>query len=216
MGVQDIWRAPARAGRRLFRIDLVLIPLALMLFLGGWELLVRWQDYAPFILPGPGLVWARFLALARDGSLAQHTATTVAEVLAGLTLGLLILPLIIINAREAIRAVPHSLREAGYGLGATKWQTYWRITFPLLRPTVLLVSITSMLQCLRTFSVQYLFTLGGAPLAAINVITLNIYFTGIRYYRIGRASAMSIILLVVMVVLTWAQFRTSRTDEVSY
>jgi NitT/TauT family transport system permease protein len=87
MGVQDIWQAPARAGRRLFRIDLVLVPLALILFLLGWDLLVRWQGYASFILPGPGLVGARFLALARDGTLAMHTATTVVEILAGLTLG---------------------------------------------------------------------------------------------------------------------------------
>ena len=68
-----LWRAPARAGRRLFRIDLVLVPLALILFLLGWELLVRWQGYASFILPGPGLVWGAFLALARDGTLAMHT-----------------------------------------------------------------------------------------------------------------------------------------------
>jgi NitT/TauT family transport system permease protein len=87
MGVQDIWRAPARAGRRLFRIDLVLVPLALIVFLTGWELLVRWQGYASFILPGPGLVAARFVALARDGTLALHTWTTVVEILAGLTLG---------------------------------------------------------------------------------------------------------------------------------
>jgi phosphate transport system permease protein len=44
---------------------------------------------------------------------------------AGLTLGLLVLPIIIINAQEAIRAVPQSLRKASYGLGATKWQTIW-------------------------------------------------------------------------------------------
>ncbi len=49
---------------------------------------------------------------------------------AGLTLGLLILPLVIINAREAIRAVPRSLREASYGLGATKWQTVWHHVLP--------------------------------------------------------------------------------------
>jgi multiple sugar transport system permease protein len=113
-------------------------------------------------------------------------------------------------------SIPPSIYEATHLDGATKWQTYWRITFPLLRPTVLLVSIMSMIQCLRTFSVQYLFTLGGAPLNAINVITLNIYHTGIRFYRIGRASAMSIILLVIMVALTWLQFRGSRSDEVTY
>ncbi len=48
------------------------------------------------------------------------------------------------------------------------------------------------------------------------MITLNIYHTGIRDHRIGRASAMSIILLVIMVILTWIQFRGSRSDEVSY
>jgi phosphate transport system permease protein len=64
---------------------------------------------------------------------------------AGLTLGLLILPLIIINAREAIRAVPNSLRRASYGLGATKWQTVWHHVLPnalsgILTGTILAVS----------------------------------------------------------------------------
>jgi phosphate transport system permease protein len=49
---------------------------------------------------------------------------------AGLTLALLILPVVIINAQEAIRAVPNSLREASYGLGATKWQTIWSHVLP--------------------------------------------------------------------------------------
>lgn len=49
---------------------------------------------------------------------------------AGLTLALLILPVVIINAQEAIRSVPNSLREASYGLGATKWQTIWAHVLP--------------------------------------------------------------------------------------
>jgi len=47
-----------------------------------------------------------------------------------LTLSLLILPIIIVATREAIRAVPDSLREASYGMGATKWQTTNKIVFP--------------------------------------------------------------------------------------
>jgi len=113
-------------------------------------------------------------------------------------------------------SIPPSIYEAVRLDGASRWQSYWRITFPLLRPTVVLVSIMSMLQCLRTFSVQYLFTLAGAPLHPVDVITLNIYHTGIQYYRTGRATAMSIILLVIMVVLTWMQFRGSRSEEVTY
>lgn len=64
---------------------------------------------------------------------------------AGLTLALLILPLLIINAQEAIRAVPTSLRQASYGLGATKWQTVWHHVLPnalsgILTGTILAIS----------------------------------------------------------------------------
>jgi phosphate transport system permease protein len=64
---------------------------------------------------------------------------------AGLTLGLLILPLIIINAQEAIKAVPNSLRQASYGVGATKWQTVWSHVLPnaisgILTGTILAIS----------------------------------------------------------------------------
>lgn len=64
---------------------------------------------------------------------------------AGLTLGLLILPIIIINSQEAIRAVPQSLRDSSYGLGATKWQTILHHVLPssfdrILTGTILSVS----------------------------------------------------------------------------
>ncbi len=49
---------------------------------------------------------------------------------AGLTLGLLCLPIIIINSQEAIKAVPNSLRNSSYGVGATKWQTVWHHVLP--------------------------------------------------------------------------------------
>lgn len=66
-----------------------LLPfLALGIALLAWEGLVRWQGYAPFILPSPSRVWARFLAVARDGTLWWHTQITLLEVAAGLALGL--------------------------------------------------------------------------------------------------------------------------------
>lgn len=115
-----------------------------------------------------------------------------------------------------LASIPYSLYEAARIDGAGSWQSFRRITLPLLRPTIVLVSVMSMLQCLKTFSTQYLFTQSGAPQAPINVITMNIYNTGIRDHRIGRASAMSIILFLIMLFFTWLQFKTSKSDEVSY
>jgi len=115
-----------------------------------------------------------------------------------------------------LASIPQSIYEAAKIDGGNDWKNFWYITLPLLKPTTILVSIISMLQCLRTFSTQYLFNQGGAPLAPINVITLNIYHTAIRDHQIGRASAMSIILFIIMMLFTWIQFKTSRADEISY
>jgi multiple sugar transport system permease protein len=122
----------------------------------------------------------------------------------------------IIVVLAGMSSIPSSLYEAAKIDGVSPWQSYWRITFPLLKPTIVLVSIMSMLQCLKTFSTQYLFTQSGAPQRPINVITLNIYNTGIRDHRIGRASAMSIILLVIMITLTYIQLKASKSDKVTY
>ena len=115
-----------------------------------------------------------------------------------------------------ISSIPPAIYEAATIDGANTWQSFWKITIPLLKPTIVLVSVMAMLQCLKTFSTQYLFVQGGAPRAPINVITLNIYTTGIRNQRIGRASAMSIVLFIIMLVFTWLQFRTSKSEEVEY
>lgn len=63
---------------------------------------------------------------------------------AGLTLGLLVLPIVIINAQEAIRAVPRSLRNASYGVGATKWQTIWSHVLPGALPGILTGTILAI------------------------------------------------------------------------
>ena len=79
------------------------------------------------------------------GNTTESTANGRTIISAGLTMGLLVLPLLIINSQEAIRAVPRSLREAGYGLGATKWQVVWHHVLPnalagILTGTILSVS----------------------------------------------------------------------------
>ena len=63
---------------------------------------------------------------------------------AGLTMGLLILPILIINAQEAVRAVPSSLRQAAYGLGATQWQTIWHHVLPNALPGILTGAILAV------------------------------------------------------------------------
>ena len=115
-----------------------------------------------------------------------------------------------------LTSIPKSIYEAAKIDGVNSWTGFWYITLPLLKPTTILVSIMAMLQCLKTFSTQYLFTQGGAPIGPINVVTLNLYNTAIRDHRIGLASAMSIILFGIMLFFAWLQFKAARSDEISY
>jgi NitT/TauT family transport system permease protein len=70
------------------RAGYLIVPLALLLFLGLWELIVRLGGYPPFILPSPGQVYAKFLTVSRDGTLWRHTQITLIEIFGGLALGL--------------------------------------------------------------------------------------------------------------------------------
>ncbi|MEM7119370.1 MAG: phosphate ABC transporter permease PstA, partial [Chloroflexota bacterium] len=82
----------------------------------------------------------RFFGLVEDTS----TASGRTIVSAGLTLGLLILPVIIIASQEAIRAVPNSMRQAGMALGATKWQTIWHHILPSALPGIMTGTILAV------------------------------------------------------------------------
>jgi multiple sugar transport system permease protein len=115
-----------------------------------------------------------------------------------------------------IAKIPHSVLEAAVIDGAGSLQTIRRIIMPLLRPTTVMVSIVAMLNCLKSFSTQYLFTQRGAPLEAINVVTLNIYNTAIRDLNISRACVMSVLLFLVMMGLTMMRLRSSERNNVTY
>ena len=115
-----------------------------------------------------------------------------------------------------LASIPSTLYEAALVDGSSRWHSFWHITLPLLKPTVVLVSIMAMLQCLKTFSTQYMFVQGGTARAPIDVITMNIYFTGVNNGYLGRASAMSIVLFLSMLVFTALQFKFQSGDDVDY
>jgi phosphate transport system permease protein len=93
-------------------------------------------------------IFVRFLGPLTSGSIfgiQDGDASSGRTILsAGLTMAMLILPVIIINGQEAIKTVPNSLREASYGVGATKWQTVWSHVLPYALPGILTGTILSI------------------------------------------------------------------------
>jgi phosphate transport system permease protein len=90
-------------------------------------------------------IFVRVLGPLTSGALFGSESDNGRTILsAALTMALLVLPLIIINAQEAIRAVPNTLREAAYGLGATRWQTIWYHVLPYAMPGIMTGNILAI------------------------------------------------------------------------
>jgi len=90
-------------------------------------------------------IFVRALQPFTSGSLFGVTDSNGRTIVsAGLTMGTLVLPIIIINAQEAIKAVPDSLRQAAFGVGATRWQTVWHHVLPNALPGILTGSILAV------------------------------------------------------------------------
>jgi ABC-type sugar transport system permease subunit len=105
-----------------------------------------------------------------------------------------------------LSAIPPSVYEAASLDGATKWEQFRRVTLPLLRPTMLFVLVTGVIGSFQVFDTVYVMTAGG-PGNATEVASLNIYNTAFAGFRIGEASAMSVVLFAVILAITVVQFR---------
>ena len=105
-----------------------------------------------------------------------------------------------------LQAIPLSLYEAASIDGGTKIQQFRRVTLPLLRPALLFVLVTTVIGSFQVFDTVYVMTAGG-PGHATNVANLNIYNTAFTGFRIGEASAMSVVLFLIILLITVAQFR---------
>ena len=93
----------------------------------------------------------------------------------GLTLGLLVLPVVIVAAREAIRAVPSSIREGSMALGATQWQTIWKQVLPASIPGIATGVILALARAIG--ETAPLIVVGAATFIAFNPEGLDSSFT---------------------------------------
>ncbi len=129
---------------------------------------------------------------------------------AGLTMALLILPIIIISSQEAIRSVPSSIRQASYGLGATKWQTIWSHVLPMAFPGILTGTILAMSRAIGETAPlivvgasTFIVTDPTGPFSKFTVLPIQIFDWTKRPQEQFQfvAAAAIIVLLVIMLTL---------------
>lgn len=107
----------------------------------------------------------------------------------------------------ALYAVPDVLYEAARIDGAGRRAILMRITLPLIRPALLFIIVTQFIAHIQVFGQPYIMTNEGGPGYASYTIVLHIYRNAFRYYHMGYAGAMALVLGVVMFLFALVQFR---------
>ncbi|MDN5332597.1 MAG: phosphate transport system permease protein [Tepidanaerobacteraceae bacterium] len=128
----------------------------------------------------------------------------------GLTMGLLVLPVVIVTAQEAIRAVPESLRHAAYALGATKWQTVRYVVLPSALPGMLTGIILALSRAIGETAplipigaLTFIRTIPKSPFDSFTVLPIQIYNWTSRPQADFRAIAAAgiVVLLIVLILM---------------
>jgi multiple sugar transport system permease protein len=113
-----------------------------------------------------------------------------------------------------LQRIPAELTEAARVDGATGWQAFRSVTFPLLKPTIFLIGLLATIGALKVFGQMFIMT-GGGPADSTLSMVLYLYNIAFRYgkFRFGYASALAWALAVFIFIVTLVAFRLSRERE---
>lgn len=112
-----------------------------------------------------------------------------------------------------LQGIPRPLYEASSIDGATRWQQFLRITVPMLSPTTFFVLVTTLINCLQIFDVP--FALGwtrsntAGPADSMLSVVVHLYREGFITFRMGYASSLAWVLTLMILLITFVQFRMS-------
>ncbi len=113
---------------------------------------------------------------------------------------------------SGIKGISQTYYEAARIDGGGAWQQFWYITLPLLKPTSLLVIVLSTINVIKTYPLVFALTQGG-PAGATKFMVQTIQETGFEKSQMGYASAMTMVLFLVLSMFTSVQFKVNRGGE---
>lgn len=108
-----------------------------------------------------------------------------------------------------LAAIPRDVYEASSIDGATGWRQFRNITLPLVSPTILVASVMAIITALQVFDQPYVLTRGG-PGDSTRTVVMVVYESAFRELQFGRASAIGLVLMLLIMIVTFVQFRLAR------
>ncbi len=108
-----------------------------------------------------------------------------------------------------LQGIPRELEEAARVDGASAWQAATRITIPLLAPTTMVVFFLALMGTFRSYGLILVLNTDGGPVGSTNLLGWYIYQNAFQFFQMGYASALSVVLLLLLLFLAWVQFKAT-------
>lgn len=121
-------------------------------------------------------------------------------------------PFMMVVSLGALQSIPKDLYEAAEVDGATRWQAFWRITVPMLRPALMPAIILGAVWTFNMFNVIYLVS-GGAPSNSTDILITEAYRWAFEKDRYGYAAAYSLIIFFILLLYSFVTSKLSRSEE---
>jgi multiple sugar transport system permease protein len=112
----------------------------------------------------------------------------------------------------ALQTVPTDLIEAARIDGASGWDRFWHVTFPLIRNTALVALVLTSLHAFKNVELILVMT-GGGPLGETQTMAFKVFQEGFRFYRTGIAAAGAVSIFVINIAFTLAFVKVLRHDQ---
>ena len=154
--------------------------------------------------------WGQFLNLPSNGWLRDPDWAMVAVVIVSIWKGLGFNMIVFL---AGLQGISETLYEAAKVDGASRWQRFFHVTLPQLRPTIAFVLIVSIIGAFQVFDVVRVMTPKGGPLFTTDVLVTYIYYQGIELLDISYAASIAVMLLVIVLALTLLQLWVLRSRE---
>lgn len=110
---------------------------------------------------------------------------------------------------SSLKQIPASLYEASRVDGASAWHQFWKITFPLLTPTIFFNLVMQMINGFLAFTQSYIIT-QGKPMDSTLFYTVYMYQQSFEFYNTGYGAALAWIMLIIIGIMTWVLFATKK------
>jgi len=202
-GLAFLCREPFR-GRRLYS-TIFLVPMMIVPAVVGYDLSMLLIDQGPFnqvlsLLAGRP-VTVRWLS--------DYTAAKVAVIGADVWQWTSLTFLIFLSG---LAGLPRDPIRAARVMGATRWQVFWHVELPLLKPVIAIALVLRSMEALKIFDYPMLLTQGG-PGNSTETIAVYLWRVGWEFARVSHAAAMSLILLVVVSLYVFVAIRVLRRER---